>query len=192
MNAGMHPPAVVLNADFRPFSYFPISVWSWQDSVKAVFLDRVTIISEYEEQVSSPSLQMNLPSVIALKEYIPQSRHPAFTRFNVFLRDKFTCQNCDTRLPAAELTFDHVIPRSKGWRSRWDNVVAACSPHNLKKANMMPRDCRMHPLVSPIQPTVWQLQEQGRGFPPNYLHHSWRDYLYWDSELLEDLNDNQS
>jgi 5-methylcytosine-specific restriction endonuclease McrA len=126
MNAGMHPPALVLNADFRPLSYFPLSLWSWQDSVKAVFLDRVTIISEYEEQVSSPSMQMKLPSVIALKEYIPQSRHPAFTRFNVFLRDKFTCQYCDTRLPASDLTFDHVVPRSKGGRSRWDNVVAAC------------------------------------------------------------------
>jgi len=92
MNAGMHPPALVLNADFRPLSYFPLSLWSWQDSIKAVFLDRVTIISEYEEMVSSPSLTMPLPSVIALKEYIPQGRTPAFTRFNVFLRDKFTCQ----------------------------------------------------------------------------------------------------
>ena len=56
---------------------------------------------------------------------------------------------------------------------------------------MMPRDCGMHPLIKPAQPTVWQLQEQEGGFPPNYLYHSWRDYLYWDSELLEDLNDNQ-
>jgi len=146
MNAGMHPPALVLNADFRPLSYFPLSLWSWQDSIKAVFLDRVTIISEYEEMVSSPSLTMPLPSVIALKEYIPQGRTPAFTRFNVFLRDKFTCQYCDTKLPASDLTFDHVTPRSKGGRSRWDNVVAACSPCNLKKANKMPAKCNMHPL----------------------------------------------
>lgn len=72
MNAGMRPPALVLNADFRPLSYFPLSLWSWQDSIKAVFLDRVTIISEYEEVVSSPSMEMPLPSVIALKEYITQ------------------------------------------------------------------------------------------------------------------------
>ncbi|MBT4847399.1 MAG: HNH endonuclease, partial [Alphaproteobacteria bacterium] len=55
MNAGMHAPALVLNADFRPLSYFPLSLWSWQDSIKAVFLDRVSIISEYEEVVRSPS-----------------------------------------------------------------------------------------------------------------------------------------
>ena len=189
MNAGMHPPALVLNADFRPLSYFPLSLWSWQDSIKAVFLDRVTIISEYEEMVSSPSLTMPLPSVIALKEYIPQGRTPAFTRFNVFLRDKFTCQYCDNKLPASDMTFDHVTQRSKGGRSRWDNVVAACSPCNLKKANKMPARCNMHPLKKPAAPTVWQLQENGRAYPPNYLHHSWRDYLYWDSELLEDVPD---
>ena len=190
MNAGMHAPALVLNANFRPLSYFPLSVWSWQDSIKAVFLDRVSIISEYEEVVRSPSRAMPLPSVIALKEYIPQSRNPAFTRFNVFLRDKFTCQYCNHKLAASDLTFDHVVPRSRGGRSRWDNVVAACSPCNLKKANKMPRHCGMHPLVAPGAPNVWQLQENGRAFPPNFLHHSWRDYLYWDSELLEEATSN--
>ena len=69
------------------------------------------------------------------------------------------------------------------------NVVAACSPCNLKKANKMPVKCNMHPLKKPAAPTVWQLQENGRAYPPNYLHHSWRDYLYWDSELLEDVPD---
>lgn len=186
MNAGMRPPALVLNADFRPLSYFPLSLWSWQDSIKAVFLDRVTIISEYEEQVSSPSLSMPLPSVIALKEYVPQSRNPAFTRFNVFLRDRFSCQYCSKALPAGDLTFDHVIPRSLGGLSKWENVVAACSPCNLKKANKLPKECGMEPVKRPAVPSVWQLQENGRAFPPNYLHHSWRDYLYWDSELLED------
>ena len=85
-------PALVLNADFRPLSYFPLSLWSWQDAVKAVFLDRVNIVSNYETVVRSPSFEMKLPSVIALKEYVHQSRRPAFTRFNVFLRDRFACR----------------------------------------------------------------------------------------------------
>ena len=63
-------PALVLNADFRPLSYFPLSLWSWQDTVKAVFLDRVNILSEYDHVVHSPNFQMKLPSVIALKQYI--------------------------------------------------------------------------------------------------------------------------
>ena len=76
-------PALVLNADFRPLSYFPLSLWHWQDAVKAVFMERVNVLSEYERVVHSPSFAMKLPSVIALKEFVPQARRPAFTRFNV-------------------------------------------------------------------------------------------------------------
>ena len=186
MNAGSFAPALVLNADFRPLNYFPLSLWSWQDTIKAVCLGRVNIVSEYEQMITSPSLAMNLPSVIALKEYAPQNRNPAFTRFNVFLRDRFSCQYCGRGFSASELTFDHVVPRSRGGRTSWSNVVAACGPCNLRKANKLPHQCHMHPLTKPIAPNIWQLQENGRAFPPNYLHESWRDYLYWDSELQSD------
>jgi 5-methylcytosine-specific restriction endonuclease McrA len=178
-------PALVLNADFRPLSYFPLSVWSWQDAVKAVVLDRVSVLSEYETKVHSPSFVLRLPSVIALREYIPSARRPAFTRFNVFLRDSFECQYCGDDLPAQDLTFDHVIPRSRGGRTSWENVVAACGPCNLRKADKLLRECHMNPRHIPRQPTSWELQENGRSFPPNHLHESWRDYLYWDSELEE-------
>ena len=186
MNAGSFSPALVLNADFRPLNYFPLSLWSWQNAIKAVCLDRVTIISEYEMSISSPSTKISLPSVIALKEYVPQKRNPAFTRFNVFLRDRFSCQYCGSELSASELTFDHVVPRSRGGRTNWTNVVAACSPCNLRKGNKLLGQCNMQPLAKPMAPNVWQLQENGRAFPPNYLHESWRDYLYWDSELQAD------
>ena len=186
MNVASLAPALVLNADFRPLNYFPLSLWSWQDTIKAVCLNRVTIISEYEKSISSPSTKINLPSVIALKEYVPLKRTPAFTRFNVFLRDRFSCQYCGGRFSASDLTFDHVVPRSKGGRTNWTNVVAACSPCNLRKGNKLPGQCSIQPLSNPIAPNVWQLQENGRAFPPNYLHESWRDYLYWDSELQTD------
>ena len=73
MNVGSFSPALVLNADFRPLNYFPLSLWSWQDTIKAVCSDRVTIISEYDVSISSPSTKISLPSVIALKEYVPQN-----------------------------------------------------------------------------------------------------------------------
>lgn len=179
-------PALVLNADFRPLSYFPLSLWCWQDAVKAVFLDRVNIVAEYEGSVRSPSFSMRLPSVISLKEYIPLSRQPAFTRFNVFLRDRFDCQYCGELFPVHDLTFDHVVPRSRGGRTSWDNVVTACSARNLRKANKSIKEVNMFPRQPPHQPSTWQLQENGRAFPPNYLHESWRDFLYWDSELQDD------
>src|SRR5262249_60963015 len=91
-------PALVLNADFRPLSYFPLSLWSWQEAVKAVFLERVNIISEYDEIVRSPSFEMRLPSVISLKGDIPAARRPAFPRFNGFLRACLPCQLCGVSL----------------------------------------------------------------------------------------------
>jgi 5-methylcytosine-specific restriction endonuclease McrA len=176
-------PSLVLNADFRPLSYYPLSLWSWQETVKAVVSERVNVLSVYNRVIRSPRWEMALPSVISLKEYIPTSRRPAFTRFNVFLRDRFACQYCGGSLPTHDLTFDHVVPRSRGGRTTWENVVTACSPCNLRKGNRLPRDARMFLLARPGQPTNFLLQENGRAFPPNYLHESWRDFLYWDTEL---------
>lgn len=173
-------PALVLNADFRPLSYYPLSLWSWQDAVKAVFLDRVNIVSEYDRCVHSPTFEMRLPSVVSLKTFVKPALYPAFTRFNVFLRDRFTCQYCGCR---EDLTFDHVIPRSRGGMTRWDNVVTACAPCNLAKGNMLPSVAGMMPMQAPDRPTVFELHRNGRQFPPNYLHDSWLDYLYWDTEL---------
>lgn len=179
-------PALVLNADYRPLSYYPLSLWSWQDAVKAVFLGRVTILSEYARIVRSPSFEMPLPSVIALKDYISPSRYPAFTRFNVFLRDAFSCQYCGTQHQTHDLTFDHVIPRSRGGFTNWENVVAACRSCNTRKGSHMLCECGLSLHKKPWRPTSFELQEKGRAFPPNYLHESWRDYLYWDSELETD------
>ena len=173
-------PALVLNADFRPLSYYPLSLWPWQEVVKAVFLERVDVVAEYDQCVHSPSFTMKLPSVIALREFVRQDRPPAFTRFNVFLRDGFKCVYCGS---GEDLTFDHVVPRSRGGRTCWDNIVAACSPCNLRKGGRMPSDAAMHPRVRPARPSMYQLQDIGRRFPPHHLHDTWLDYLYWDVEL---------
>jgi len=173
-------PALVLNADFRPLSYYPLSLWSWQDTIKAVFLDRVNIVSEYDKVVRSPSFEMRIPSVVALKTYVKPALYPAFTRFNVFLRDRFTCQYCGSK---EDLTFDHVVPRSKGGQTRWENVTTACAACNLAKGGEMPDKVGMWPKQKPYRPTVFELHRNGRLFPPNYLHESWLDYLYWDTEL---------
>lgn len=173
-------PTLVLNADFRPLSYYPLSLWSWHAAIKAVFLDRVNIVSEYDRAVHSPSHEMKLPSVVSLKSYIKPSCNPAFTRFNVFLRDRFQCQYCGN--PEA-LTFDHLIPRSRGGQTTWANVITACARCNLAKGNKSCRIAGMRPRHHPFQPTVYDLHNNGRLFPPNYLHESWMDYLYWDAEL---------
>ena len=89
-----HPescPALVLNADYTPLSYYPLSLWPWQTAIKAMFLERVDVVAHYDREVHSPSIALKLPSVIALREYVHPNEYPAFTRFNLFLRDKFRC-----------------------------------------------------------------------------------------------------
>ena len=106
-----HHPALVLNADFRPLSYYPLSLWPWQEAIKAAWLDRVDIIAEYEDVVRSPSTEIRIPSVVVLKDYVKPQKRVAFTRFNLFLRDEFRCQYCGAK---GDLTFDHVVPRARG------------------------------------------------------------------------------
>jgi 5-methylcytosine-specific restriction endonuclease McrA len=173
-------PALVLNADLQPVNYFPLSLITWEDAIKAVYEKTHFVVAEYERIVHSPSIRMRIPSVLALCRYQPVPKHVAFTRFNVFLRDRFRCQYCGRKKhDSRELTFDHVRPRSQGGQTCWENVVACCSPCNTEK------DCQtsMRPLRLPHQPTSSELMAAKRAFPPNYLHETWRDYLYWDTAL---------
>ena len=173
-------PALVLNADYRPLSYYPLSLWPWQDAVKAAWLDRVDIVAEYDEVVRSPSTEIRIPSVVVLKDYVRPQKRVAFTRFNLFLRDEFRCQYCGAK---GDLTFDHVVPRARGGVTSWENVVAACSRCNLKKGARSLRQTGMTLRKTPRQPGTEDLRNVGRKFPPGYLHDSWMDFLYWDTEL---------
>ena len=175
-----HFPALVLNADYRPLSYYPLSLWPWQEAVKAAYLDRVDIVATYDESVRSPSTSLRIPSVVVLKEYVAPQKKVAFTRFNLFLRDEFCCQYCGAK---GDLTFDHVVPRSRGGVTSWQNVVAACAACNLRKGNTLRRQAGLTRRRPPRQPGTEELRNQGRKFPPNFLHDSWMDYLYWDAEL---------
>eukprot|EP00177_Eucheuma_denticulatum_P007993 GFKZ01014556.1.p1 GENE.GFKZ01014556.1~~GFKZ01014556.1.p1 ORF type:complete len:284 (-),score=17.97 GFKZ01014556.1:490-1341(-) len=178
-------PALVLNADFSPLSYMPLSLWPWQEVVKAVFLDRVTVVATYDVGVRSPGMIFPLPSVISLKRYQPVTKkRPAFTRFNVFLRDNFSCQYCGKRFPTQELTFDHVVPRCLGGKTNWGNVVTACIGCNHRKGRYLLEDLKGMALRSaPTEPSNFVLQENAKKFPPRYLHESWRDYIYWSQSM---------
>jgi len=171
--------ALLLNADFRPVSLFPLSVISWQETVRQLVRGRVSVVAEYGRVVRSPSTALRLPSVIALKRYRKARQAVPFTRYNVFLPDRFTCQSCLVVRASSHLTFDHVRPRVLGGETSWENVVTACGPCNTRKGASE----RMQPVTRPRAPTAGDLMRVRRTLPSRHLHESWLDYLYWDVEL---------
>jgi len=172
-------PALVLNADFRPVSVFPLSTLAWDEAVKAVVKGKLNVVAEYDVSVRSPTTEIRLPSVVALREYRKSaSRLVAFTRRNLFLRDRFRCQYCGDPFKSEDLTFDHVVARSKGGRTTWENIVAACGPCNCDKD-----DEHRVPLTLPKKPTVGDLARAAKDLQPVVHHESWLDFLYWETEL---------
>ena len=151
----------------------------------AVLDDRVSVVAEYDQVVRSPSFEMALPSIIALRHYVDLSRPAAMTRFGVFLRDGFRCLYCGGKFEPSELTFDHVIPRSRGGGSGYENIASACTPCNSRKANRTPAEAGMKLLGRVYHPTRADLNKVGRRYPPDHCHETWLDYLYWDTELEE-------
>eukprot|EP00903_Cladosiphon_okamuranus_P009057 g8659.t1 len=189
-------PCLVLNADYQPLSYLPLSLWGWQDVIKAVFSEKVVVLATYgDRSVRSPSVVVQLPSVIALKEFVNNHRsQPPFTRRNLFLRDSHQCQYCMKYFPPHNLSFDHVVPKKLGGKGTWDNVVTACARCNNRKSDCHPRDLRsigMSLNKYPQTPTFSQLQNLARRYPPNEIHETWEDYLYFDSEIREDEDEGE-
>jgi 5-methylcytosine-specific restriction endonuclease McrA len=133
--------------------YFPIRVLQWQDAVKMIYEGTVDVLAEYDEVLRSPSTTWMMPAVVRLRRSVGRHRHGLkFSRMNVFLRDRFRCQYCGQPFRWGELTFDHLVPRSRGGRTEFRNIVTACKPCNTRKANRTCDEAGMFPLNVPRQP----------------------------------------
>lgn len=132
------------------------------------------------------SFRIRVPEVILLRVYNGFVQHDVrFSRRNIFERDKNTCQYCGRRISKAELTIDHVVPRSRGGYDCWENLVLACVACNVRKANRTPEEAQMPLIRKPAKPT-W-LPQLGTRVPTSQLM-SWQrfvDTAYWDAELRE-------
>tara|TARA_B100000900_G_C20221628_1_gene570094 strand:- start:23 stop:577 length:555 start_codon:yes stop_codon:yes gene_type:complete len=166
--------ALVLNADYRPLSYLPLSTLSWQDAVKATFLERVNIVSVHDIAIRSPSVSLNIPSVVVLKKYVKRTNISIFNRANIFLRDDFSCQYCGSSGP---LTFDHVIPKSKGGKTSWENVVTACISCNVKKGSKDIKTVGMKMKRKPFCPSPEFLIKKGFDARGSDIHYTWKDFI---------------
>lgn len=127
------------------------------------------------EMIHGVNVALRVPKIVVLGVYDKTPRlEVKFTRRNVFLRDKFTCQYCTKILPENQLNLDHVMPRDKGGRTTWDNIVTSCVRCNTRKANKLPHEANMHPLHKPVAPRwrpLFGVRENGLG------HDSWNKFL---------------
>jgi 5-methylcytosine-specific restriction endonuclease McrA len=129
---------LVLNANALPLSTTPLSLWGWKDAIEAVYKGRVQVLEEWDGPViRSQKMSIPVPKVVMCHEYVPVAKKgvPALSRLNCALRDAFTCGYCGNRFAVKDLTFDHVVPRSKGGLSTWDNLMMACRKCNCMKGS---------------------------------------------------------
>jgi 5-methylcytosine-specific restriction endonuclease McrA len=165
-------------------SYEPIKVISWQRAITLLFLGKVEVIEEYVHDVRSVTFVIKIPAVVRLLRAFRRHHKPVkFSRVNIYARDHYTCQYCGTKLGVAELTYDHVVPRSQGGRTEWTNIVTACHDCNRDKGGRTPKQAGMHLRATPVQPD-WvpavTIRVSLRSVPD-----AWRDYLYWTGTLEE-------
>ncbi len=185
-----------LNADGQPMSYYPLSTMTWQEIMFLVVkgeltgIPRINILAEYEDDdavVRTSIREFRLPSVISHLEFIKRPDTVAFTKFNVFLRDDFTCQYSGEKHDPVDLTFDHIVPQCRGGKTNWLNIVTAHRSVNELKDSMSLKEFQkrtgLYLRRQPYEPQPYEMLNKGKKYPPKYLHESWQDYLYWDSEL---------
>jgi 5-methylcytosine-specific restriction endonuclease McrA len=179
---------LVLNANYLPMTTWPLSLVSGQEAVRAVFRGRASVVEEWDAVFRSPSREIRVPKIIALNEYAPISASPKFCRRSILLRDRYRCQYCGEQFASNELTFDHVIPKAKGGKTEWTNILSACVKCNtLKRDNSANWSGRkgsgLRPLKPPRQPATMELLRAGLQFLDAETRENYGSWLYWSSEL---------
>lgn len=148
MKSHQHSRVLVLNATYEPITFI-----SLKRAVVLLMKEKAEVIEEaIERKLRAEKIKLPRPLVIRLVSYvaIPRWTNVPVTRRTLFARDNHTCQYCGA---TDQLTIDHVVPRAKGGKTEWTNVVAACAPCNRRKADRLPIQAGMKPRIKPFKPT---------------------------------------
>jgi 5-methylcytosine-specific restriction endonuclease McrA len=160
----------------------PVKVIPWQRAITLLFLGKVEVVESYDRDIKTTSLVIKIPAVVRLLNAFKRFRKPVkFSRISVYARDQYCCQYCGEEKRIADLTYDHVLPRSQGGLTEWTNIVASCYLCNKKKGGRTPEQAGMKLRKQPVQPkTIPALVVQlNRESVPD----AWRDFVYWTEEL---------
>lgn len=184
---------LVLAAD-----YTPVGRISWQRAITLFYSNKVEIVDTYEDKdIRAATLVIKMPAVVRFLRALRSKRKAIkFSRMNVYVRDHQKCQYCSQHVPLEDTTYDHVLPRSRGGKTTWDNVVIACMSCNQKKSNLTPAEAGMKLKTPPVRPKSLP-DARIRLVYRKGMPEAWRAWLdeaadvvktaqYWGGELEQD------
>lgn len=166
--------------------YQPHRIVSWKRAVTMLFDGKIEVIEEFDEEIKSVNIVIKMPAVVRLLKAVSgRKRQVKFSRINLAIRDDFSCQYCGDKKTLKHLTYDHVVPRAKGGRTTWENIVMACRPCNSKKGHKTAEEVGLRLRTKPIKPkwlpaNVFRIEDTRASVPEQ-----WYNYLYWHGSLVE-------
>jgi len=174
---------LVLTVDYKPHARI-----SWKKAIKLILKGRVEVLDEYDGWFITATIKV--PSIVRLiRSIFRTDKNVKFSRENIWLRDRGKCQYCDALVAKNKFTYDHVLPRAKGGKTTWENIVVSCMPCNQRKGNRALKDTDMHLKTPPFRP-----KKLTRTFTVSFhwnenMPNSWKQFLddlnYWHGELEE-------
>lgn len=170
--------AEVVHIEEGQYANYNFESWREISELKARFK------AEHEDWIRSVNFEIRVPRVIRLLFYDRLPKQTIrFNRRNIFARDANRCQYCGRRFPTSELSLDHVIPRSRGGETSWENIVCSCVKCNVKKGGRTPHEASMQLVKPPVRPKRSPLLSVKLGNPK---YESWKSFLdnaYWSVDL---------
>ena len=172
---------LVLNADYSPMGVAPLSTLSWREAIKLTYGQQAEVVEYYDDWfVHSPSVTLQVPSVIVTNTYVKNSRTVKFNKLNLCIRDNFTCQYCGEKFDTKGLTMEHVTPRCLGGKTSWQNIACACHRCNTRKGHRTD----VHPIREPYKPTIGEIISKVKRNPIVIPNANWIPYIGWNPALV--------
>jgi hypothetical protein len=165
---------LLLNSDAGPVSILPLSAISWQDAIKYMVIEKASVLEWYNNWIiRSEHWETRVPAVMMLNNFQKRKNIVRFSKHNVFLRDAYRCQYCDSKVEKKYATLDHVLPISHGGTTDWLNCTTACASCNSRKGN----NKKIKPKTAPFKPNYYFLVNRRMKLGWEVPHPSWNDYL---------------
>jgi 5-methylcytosine-specific restriction endonuclease McrA len=164
---------LVLTPWFAPHQCVP-----WQKAISMAWTHELNVLEQYAEAASSLSITIRFPAVAQLtKRLVSMKKDLKFSRANVYARDGYRCQYCGAKPPVKGLNYDHVVPRSKGGKTNWENIVTSCLTCNLKKGDKTLAQAGMTLRKKPVRPHSLPMSSSPLTLPAK-VPELWLPYLH--------------